>query len=297
MSCFRKQSWIKIPGNYISSRIIKPEYAEKFIQNKRIFPRNDSTIEQLIEFYSNGGHGIDMSFTETCIFHAIAYLFTAHDYPEYVEFNKHHIYKAMRYNTGPCGWEINNLIDKLEKLSTKKYPFFWKEDNYLWLYYDNLFTLEKRPKKNDHPSIIRSKEETFLFKIKFNQYLVSQMINNFRMIPSDLGLKIREYRKTRNERPSKYDIRFFDLLIQENKKAFSWNFLKIARGPMLMGKLIKNRKIHFIRQKLLSIYKMYKELGFLNHYQINQQGTKDMKDIFFLNPVQFYKLRDPKTNE
>jgi len=296
----------KISANFTANYLIGREHKQLLLKKNMVRTDSDdvgieSTIADLTTFFNDGGEGIDLTFEEACMLHAIAKIFTKYDYPNEIECSKGQIFEAMGCGGNLSGHQRQRLRKVLENLADKKFPIYWSEKDrdggrYKWLTYDSLIKLawgvDEDSGKDSHLSPSRSNFSHY--KLAFNRMFIGPWKDGFRLAESNIGNEIRIYKKARGGRPSKYDLRFYYLLIGENKEIVKRNYLKIAKNPMLMDHLIKQRKCRFIREKLDSIYEMYKELGYLLSYEINKKGAKDWVDVFYLNPEKFYRLR--KTN-
>ncbi|MFC2164028.1 hypothetical protein ACFLT2_03400 [Acidobacteriota bacterium] len=289
-----------ISADYTSNRLVGRKTIQWHINNKRLdFEKGNQIKEDLIAFLNNGGEGIDLTFDEANMIFGIAYLFTKYEYPQYLECTDGQLFTAMKYKKNLSGWQRQRLRGTLERLSKKKFPMYWTEGKFRipWMTFDTLFNLESSfqtgngvsGNQDDHESSKRN-----LYRISLNKILFGRLSNNFRMLDPFIGRKIRDYRKALAQRPTEYDLRLYDLLLQENKRIVRWNYLKIAQAPMLMDKYIRQRKIKYIRDKLNDLYRMYCDLGYLLDFKIEQPGTKNTVDILYINPDKFYKLRQGK---
>jgi len=293
----------KIPASYTANRLMGRKEIERYLENDRIDPCKNERVqkEEIALFLNNGGEGIDLSFEEECLIYGIANLFSNNDYPEYIECTEKELFKALKNNKKPCGWERQKRRKMLENLSNKRFPIYWSEEEgnriWRWLTYDVLIKLAwgiETENGNLEFKPFPTKENFSRYKIAFNEKLIGRLRNNFRLGNPDIIREIREYRKGQGKKASKYDIRFYYLLLHENKKVIKRNYLKIAQAPLLMRRYIKDRKFKFIREKINSIYRMYADLGYLSNYYINHEGARYNVDILILNPDKFYRLRDEK---
>lgn len=289
----------RISANFTANKLMGRKEALHFFEIDRIYPHQNSKIntkEELAAFLNKGGEGIDLTFEEACMIYGIANIFTEYDYPDYVECTEKQLNKAMRCDKNLSGWQRKRLRGTLEGLSNKRFPIYWTDrDEWRWLTFDTLIKLAWGVRSRDgceEFKTLPTRENFTRYRITFNKGLVERIRRNFRLGDPNIGKEIREYRKRKGERPSKYDIRFYYLLLGENRKVIKRNYLKIAQAPMLMDHYIRGRKFKLIREKLNSIYKMYHNLGYLLDYLIEQQGSRYLIDIFSLNPEKFYKLRN-----
>lgn len=289
----------RISANFTANKLMGRKEALHFFEIDRIYPHQDSTIntkEELAAFLNKGGEGIDLTFEEACMIYGIANIFTEYDYPDYVECTEKQLIKAMRYDKNLSGWQRQRFRGMLEDLSKKRFPIYWNYDgDWRCLTFDTLIKLAWGVRSRDgceEFKTLPTRENFTRYKIAFNKGLVEKIGRNFRLGDPNIGKEIREHRKRKGERPSKYDIRFYYLLLGENREIIKRNYLKTAQAPMLMDHYIRGRKFKLIRAKLNSIYKMYHDLGYLLSYLVEQQGSRYPIDIFRLNPEKFYKLRN-----
>lgn len=288
----------KVSANLTTNKLMGRKQALQYLKNDRIDPYGSNKIkEEVVAFLNNGGEGIDLTFEETCMIYGIANIFTKFDYPDYVECSERELYKAMKYDKNLSGWQRQRLRKIVEDLSNKKFPIYWTEgDGWRWLTFDTLIKLawgiESEEGRVEFIKSLPTRNNFTRYKIAFNKMLIGNMHKNYRLGEPNIGKEIKEYRKSKKGRPSKYDIRLYDLLLNENKRVIKRNYLKMAQAPMLMDHYIRERKFKLIRKKLNSIYKMYKELGYLLDYEIDIKGAKNRIDVFYLNPDKFYRLRD-----
>ena len=295
----------KISADYTASKTMGRKEAFKYLQSGMVdFTKGkEKTQEDLETFLNNGGKGIDLTFGEACLIYGIAYIFTKYDPPPpYIECTEKELYRALRCEKKFDGRQKQKLGRTLEGLSKKEFPFYWNETKKIgdervrtrWLTFDSLIKLAWGIWNDGEFQETPSKENFEIYRIQLNEKLFGRVNKNFRLLDPNIGKEIRDYRRKRNGRASKYDIRLYDLLLNENRTVISRNYLKIAQAPMLMDDLIRNRKKRDIRSKLNDIYEMYCALGYLVDFKINQAGTYCEKDVLYLNPEKLYGLRGVK---
>jgi hypothetical protein len=285
-----------ISADYTTSKVMGKKEAFWYLDCNRLdYTRGEKTKEELTIFLNNGGEGIDLTFDETCLIYGIAYIFTKYEYPPYIECTEKQLYEALKYEKKFGGWQRRKLGRMLEDLSLKKFPLYWKEERRRWITFDSLIRLAwgiRIDESNVEFQELPSRENFELYRIWLNERLFGRVNKNFRLVNPNIGREIREYRRMRDERPSKYDIRLYDFLLNENRRIIKRNYLKIAQAPMLMDGLIRKRRKGWIRTRLNDIYEMYYNLGYLKDFKIDQAGTRYEVDVLYLNPQKFYLLRD-----
>lgn len=257
----------------------------------------EKTQEELKTFFDDGGEGIDLTFDEACLIYGIAYLFTWHEYPSYIECTEKQLYEALKYEKKISGWQRQRLRKIIEELSLKRFPVYWIENKCRWLTFDSLIKLAwgvRTGESNIEFKTLPTRENFELYRIELNEKLFGRVNKNFRLVDPNIGREIRDYRRKSNRKASKYDIRLYDLLLHKNESVIKRNYLKIAQAPMLMDNMIKNRKQRDIRDKLNDIYEMYYHMGYLTNFEIDQIGTRYKVDVLYLNPEKFYQLQDVK---
>lgn len=162
----------------------------------------------------------------------------------------------------------------------------------LWIY-ENIKSKQLKEYKRNPKRYLKD-EHFSRYKILINPILIVSIDNYFRLAMADIPKEIAEYKAARGERPSKYDLRFYSLLLNENTAIIRRNYLKIAQAPLLMQDYIDQSRFSLIKQIQLKIYEMYKDLGYLLDFETDQPGTKKRQDVFYLNPEKFPKLRKEK---
>jgi len=292
----------KFSAFYTENRILGREEAEKCLQADRIgdpWHKNKGANEEIEVFLNKGGQGMDLTFDEEHLIHGIASIFTMYDYEtNYIECTERGLMKAMRCEKNLSGWKRQDYRRALESLSNKKFPIYWTErSGWRWVTFDTIIKLAWGVKIKDGNlefKNVPTRKNFSRYRIAFNKLLVGTLTKNFRLANPEIFNEIREYKARINKKPSKYDIRFYYLLLHENKQEIKRNYLKIARAPMLMEHLIKDRKFKELRDRLNSIYRMYYDLRYLSNYHIDYEGAKHNIDILYLNKEKFYQFRDEK---
>jgi hypothetical protein len=307
---FGKHNWnplphrARIPANFTANHLITREKKVELLQKNHVVTQGTDveitkTIEELSTCLESGSGGLDLTFDQESILLGIATLFTKYEAILEVECTKNELFAAAGCDN-PSGGQRKRLEEALVKMADDRFPIYWVERDkdgrrFKWITYDALIKLAYGiEQKYSNVGIKPSKERFTHFKISYNSMFIGDWAEGYRLFESSICKEIREYRSKRNKRPSKYDIRFFYLLIGENRTPLKRNYLKIARNPMLMEHYIKQRKYKFIRNKLNDIYQMYKDLGYLLGFQIEQKGSVGLLDVFYLNPERFHGLRTPK---
>ena len=291
----------KVSANYTANKLMGRNQIFKHLEKKVDYYQQEKIRDEAKAFLNNGGEGIDLTFDEACMIFGIARIFTKYDYPNNVEFPKKELYRALNYDNNLSGWQRQRIKRTLEHLAEKRVPIYWTErDGYRWLTFDTLIKLAWGIETEEGGIEFESsptRQNFTRYKLALNKRLFGNIPRNFRLANPEIGREIREYRKNRGERSSKYDIRLYDLLLGENKSPIKRNYLKIAQAPMLMDHYIRERKLSIIREKLNSIYQMYTDIGYLKHVEIDQKGSKKDIDILYLNPERFYQLRGNKDDK
>lgn len=289
----------KVSANFTANKLMgRNQIFEHLEKNLVDYNQQEKIKNEAEAFLNNGGEGIDLTFDEACLIYGITNIFTKLDYPEFIEFPRKELYRALNYDNNLSGWQRQRIKRTLENLSEKRFPIYWnEEDGWRWLTFDTLIKLawgEKTGDGNKGSESFPTRENFANYKLALNKHLFGNINRNFRLVNPEIGREIRDYRKNRRERSSKYDIRLYDLLLGENKSPIRRNYLKIAQAPMLMDHYIRERKFSYIRKKLNSIYQMYYDLEYLKNIEIDKKGSKYEVDILRLNPERFYQLRGKK---
>ena len=297
----------KISADYVANKVMGRKEARKHLDFDKVkgTEEKEKTQEDLKTVLNNGGKGIDLTFGEACLIYGIAYLFSQYEpHPPHIACTEKELYQALRDERKFDGRQRQRLGDTLEDLSKKEFPLYWTEYQMVegkkvktkWITFGSLFELAWGFWDDGEFQETPSRENFELYRIELNEKIFGRIDQSFRMVDPNIGREIRKYRKKqkRNGRASKYDIRLYDLLLNQNKAVITRNYLRIAQAPMLMDNMIKNRKQRDIRDQLSDIYKMYYHMGYLTNFKIDQMGTRHKVDVLYLNPEKFYGLRDVK---
>jgi len=313
---FTPLQWVTLAEWYFRTKCMTPE---KIIERMLTMTREEmgEAAEPILEFYTSYyecekegktmNQGIELSFTTHCVLHAILHLHESLKGVGSFICNERDLYRAMKINKKTPGVKPSKIRESLEILATKKFPFLYMPQNQRVEFpaFGSLIDLEteerpdkeiKPPKGNGKSSHATSRYSRH-YKITLNTNLFTPVKNSFRLMNPNIGSEIREYKKKHGGKPSEYDIRFYDLLVTENDQTIKRNFLDIADAPLLMRHLIKQRKEPYIRDRITKIYKLYKGLGYLEDFKLDQQGWNLRPyDILYLNPEKFYRARKNGTN-
>lgn len=306
---------IKIPKAYLDSRCGSKEETQRQLTLSFYDDFLKAETKKEIKFFiEHGGEGVDLSFEEERLIFGIMKINTKEGYSGIIEITKGELYDSQGYPRDKRGSisgyqraKIDNMLMKLTKTSFPMWRYVkvgkdkrgqpvWRPEKTfyplirtIWIYRNiknnELKEYNRNPKR--HP-----KDEQFdHYQILINPILAVSVDEYFRLGMADIPKEISEYRTSKNQIASKYDLRFYSLLLNENREEIRRNYLKIAQAPLLMQDQIDQKRFARIRQIQLKIYKMYKDLGYLLDFKTDQPGTKLRQDIFYLNPEKFHRLR------
>ena len=273
-----------------------------------------------IEVAIQGGLGaLSFSFLENWMLHAVQTLFSRADYPLEITPSRWELYEAMGleshmrdgkkyYPEGPHGKQRKRIHSTLLEMARKTYLFIYSQvsgyDNkgdslhrlaltyapiikVAAVYEDvkqlELKGLETDPEQKDKPV----KKRFSHYKIRFNVHALGEIDRYFRYLPSGLAKEISDYRKQKGQRPSSYEFDFIEYLYTKSRDRIEINYLKLAEK--LRIKQLQNKKI--VRRTLNRCYETARNLNYLIKFEIDQPGLRAKKDVFYLNPIRFYKLK------
>jgi len=125
------------------------------------------------------------------------------------------------------------------------------------------------------------------YKIRFNLHALGEIDKYFRYLPSGLAKEISDYRKEKGGKSSRYEFDFIEYLYTENRERIEINYLKLAEKLRIKS----TARTKATRRILNRCYETARDLCYLTKYEIDQPGLKSRKDVFYLNPSRFYKLK------
>ena len=273
-----------------------------------------------IEVAIQGGLGaLSFSFLENWIFHAVQTLFSRADYPIEITPSRWQLYEAMGiesyikdgkkyYLEGPRGKQRERIHQTLIEMARKTYLFIFsqlsgydKKGDPLYrmaltyapiikvaAIHEDVKQLELKGMGIDSEQKDKPVKKRFShYKIRFNLHAIGDIENYFRYLPSSLAKEISDYRKEKGGKASSYEFDFIEYLYTESKECIEINYLKLAEK--LRIKQLQNKKE--IRRILGRCYETARDLCYLIKFEIDQPGLRTRKDVFYLNPSRFYKLK------
>jgi hypothetical protein len=122
--------------------------------------------------------------------------------------------------------------------------------------------------------------------IRFNPAFLS--LELFTAIPPMLPKEISDFRTNRGQIPSSFELTFIEYLCLVAVTPYEISSHKLAR-TLKIKSLHDNRRI---REQINRCYETGIGLGYLLHVDRDKPGiTVESKDVLYLNPEQFYRLR------
>lgn len=134
-------------------------------------------------------------------------------------------------------------------------------------------------------------EKKLLFTFFKLNPVIAETLNYFKIVDTDFYRKLKELRKKRNERVTKFDFLFYYWLTKQTREIVEIDKFKLAEAIKLSPITI-NTKRGYVEEFMKSLYKDFKELRYLLNYELNlpsKIGGK--KDRFYLNPEKFPHLK------
>ena len=179
--------------------------------------------------------------------------------------------KDFRYNTIRTIRPLINITEGFEQLNKKEVTSLLENNSTL------------------------ANEKLTVIVIEPNPILIDQIDTYFVLKPASTYQEI----KLQVGNASKFVYRFVDYLLTEvaqrgrKKTAIDWK-IKInyqSLGTILrMDSYIKTRNWKKMRNAINNCYETAQKLGYIQEYQIEQQGVTKEIDIIYLNPEKFHKI-------
>jgi hypothetical protein len=287
---------------------IRDRTVELIKENK--IDKTDPLVESIAGFCmpylrtkENGGkimnQGIELNFNDHCVLYALLHLNTSFQTNGSFTCNERDLYKATKINDTDCGIKPCRVRNSLKTLATKKFPFLYipQEKQETFPGFGSLIEYEEYTVKDPSPQNGNggSSQPRYSrrYRITLNEKLFTKKDNSYRVLNPNIGGEIREFYRKHGGKPSKYDIRFYDFLLWNNEQEIRKDYKELADSPLLMRNLKRERKD--IRARIVEIYELYKELGYLERYELDYPGWSKNLDILYLNPDKFHKIRQNKT--
>jgi len=292
----------QLPINYIADAIFKP---------------NGVTKKEIEVAIQGGIKGIDWNFEQNRLVHGIFYLFDQNNYPNSLKVSRHELYEAIgkesyidkegkkRFYEGP-NYAVRKWLHKtLISISTKAVPYVYHAiTNYtkkgeplrtLAIDYAPLIKIIEYYKdinKKDAGKIISGKDQQKRlshFLIQINSNIKGEYRKYFRAVPVTLAKEISEYRISRGERASTYDMALIEYLYYRNQEKIEINYMELAKKLKIKGRDKKR-----IRKIINRGYQVGIDLNFILSVEIDQPGMFKTKDKIRINPDRFYKPKRDK---
>jgi len=290
---FNQWQWIKVPVNYFGNR---HRLKEAITRHTNIV--STDTKATIKSFYDSGGMGIELTFNDTHTLYGLFLIWNVREWdlghwPEIIKFPERELHHAMGYNKAQTG-NRGRIRRSLCTLASKKFPFLWsqerdghpdtqgkssqKNEPKTKVQFPDYDTLIRIPKANcdtlktiaEDPKRYPTTNDVDFhnLEIQFNPRLFAWE-NSFRCVNPKICMEIKEHRAKRTTEkrvgiPSKFDIRFYDLLVNHfraNKSRVERNYKKIAQAPLLMSADYINRKDKEVRDKVTELYDFFIEMG------------------------------------
>ncbi len=130
-----------------------------------------------------------------------------------------------------------------------------------------------------------------------NKNAVGEVDHYYRDIPRLLGKKIADYRRKQKGKPSAAELNFAEFLYamadprSSRPGVIEINFLKLAEKL----KIKRINRPGEIRQILSRCYETAQSLGYILRVDVNQAGSRDTKDVIYLNIDRFPALKRLKS--
>ena len=292
-----------------------------------MLPLTPGTDRQKIEVAIRGGlDSIDLTFDEKRVLHAMQTACSDEEakrgkYPEEMKLTRAGLYDLLgigwitradgtRYRAEAMGYQRKRIEKTLLGLSDKPFPFIFQMKTGVNKKGEPLYrvALTNQPivrvakvyddvEQQELPGVrrqTREGEKRFShYLIRFNPNAIGEVGHYFRDIPRLLGKKIADYRRGRGGKPSAPELNFIEFLYAMADPRFSQpgiieiNFLKLAKKL----KIKRLNRPGEVRKILSRCYETAQELGCLVRVEEDQPGTRDTKEVFYLNVERFPALK------